>query len=89
MSVGKLRIGATPAAMKADEGNDSLDTLIRQAIGKEPLFSFSRTGDGPVQWFQLLHGLEQQGNKVTSKNGCIHSIQHFSRFLSILDKLVG
>ncbi|XP_070027134.1 uncharacterized protein [Nicotiana sylvestris] len=62
MSVGKLRIGATPAAMKADEGNDSLDTLIRQAIGKEPLFSFSRTGDGPVQWFQLLHGLEQQDN---------------------------
>ncbi|XP_059304772.1 uncharacterized protein LOC132056541 isoform X1 [Lycium ferocissimum] len=62
MPVAKLSIGATPAAMKADEGNDSLDTLIRQAIGKEPLFSFSRTGDGPVQWFQLLHGLEQQDN---------------------------
>ncbi|CAN4085891.1 unnamed protein product [Withania somnifera] len=60
MPVAKLSLGATPAAMKADEGNDSLDTLIRQAIGKEPLFSFSRTGDGPVQWFQLLHGLEQQ-----------------------------
>ncbi|MCD7461704.1 hypothetical protein HAX54_046838 [Datura stramonium] len=62
MPVAKLSIGATQAAMKADEGNDSLDTLIRQAIGKEPLFSFSRTGDGPVQWFQLLHGLEQQDN---------------------------
>lgn len=62
MPVAKLSIGATQAAMKADDGNDSLDTLIRQAIGKEPLFSFSRTGDGPVQWFQLLHGLEQQDN---------------------------
>ncbi|KAF3673433.1 hypothetical protein FXO38_05603 [Capsicum annuum] len=63
MPVAKLSMGGvTPAAMKADEGNDSLDTLIRQAIGKEPLFSFSRTGDGPVQWFQLLHGLEQQDN---------------------------
>ncbi|CAN4087729.1 unnamed protein product [Withania somnifera] len=60
MPVAKLSIGSTPAAMKAEEGNDSLDTLIRQAIGKEPLFSFSRTGEGPVQWFQLLHGLEQQ-----------------------------
>lgn len=62
MPVAKLSIGATPAAMKADEGNDSFDTLIRQAIGKEPLFSFSRTGDGPVQWFQLLQGLEPQDN---------------------------
>lgn len=62
MPVAKLSIGATPAAMKADEGNDPLDTLIRQAIGKEPLFSFSRTGDGPVQWIQLLNGLEQQDN---------------------------
>ncbi|CAK9185045.1 unnamed protein product [Ilex paraguariensis] len=46
--------------MKSEEGNDSLDTYIRQAIGKEPLLSFSRTGDGPVQWIQFLHALDQQ-----------------------------
>ncbi|XP_059667108.1 uncharacterized protein LOC132312662 isoform X2 [Cornus florida] len=46
--------------MKSEEGNDSLDTIIRQAIGKEPLLSFPRTGDSPVQWIQLLHALDQQ-----------------------------
>lgn len=88
MPVAKLSIGATSAAMKADEGNDSFDTLIRQAIGKEPLFSFSRTGDGPVQWFQLLQGLEPQGNKFTQRKG-LHSYDiAISRFLCLLDKWV-
>lgn len=86
MPVAKLSIGATPAAMKADEGNDPLDTLIRQAMGKEPLFSFSRTGDGPVQWIQLLNGLEQQGTKVTLMKGLHSQYTAFSRFLCILDK---
>ncbi|KAI3793017.1 hypothetical protein L1987_35629 [Smallanthus sonchifolius] len=45
--------------MKSDEGTDSLDTFIRQAVGKEPLFSFSRTGDSPTQWIQLLHTFDQ------------------------------
>ncbi|KAK6155682.1 hypothetical protein DH2020_009930 [Rehmannia glutinosa] len=46
-------------AMKSEEGNDSLDTFIRQAIGKEPLLPFTRTADSPVQWIQLLHALDQ------------------------------
>ncbi|XVF12521.1 hypothetical protein REPUB_Repub08aG0125600 [Reevesia pubescens] len=46
--------------MKSEEPNDSLDTFIRQAIGKEPFLSFSRAGDSPVQWIQLLHALDQQ-----------------------------
>ncbi|XP_052491214.1 uncharacterized protein LOC105791160 isoform X2 [Gossypium raimondii] len=46
--------------MKSEEPNDSLDTFIRQAIGKEPLLSFSRAGDSSVQWIQLLHALDQQ-----------------------------
>ncbi|PIN22261.1 hypothetical protein CDL12_05017 [Handroanthus impetiginosus] len=45
--------------MKSEKGNDSLDTLIRQANSKEPLLPFSRTGDNPVQWIQLLHALDQ------------------------------
>lgn len=60
MPVAKLLASSTPDAMKAEEGNDSLDTFIRQAVGKEPFFSFSRTGDSPVQWIQLLHALDQQ-----------------------------
>ncbi|KAK3037182.1 hypothetical protein RJ639_030075 [Escallonia herrerae] len=59
MPVAKLTEIGAPDAMKSEEGNDSLDTIIRQAIGKEPFLSFSRTGDSPVQWIQLLHALDQ------------------------------
>ncbi|KAF5207715.1 C2h2-like zinc finger protein [Thalictrum thalictroides] len=45
---------------KLEEGNDTLDTFIRQAIGKEPVLSFSRAGDNPVQWIQLLQALDHQ-----------------------------
>lgn len=61
MPVTKLLGTSTPDAMKVDEGTDSLDTFIKQAVGKEPLFSLSRTGDSPVQWIQFLHQLDQQG----------------------------
>lgn len=61
MPVAKLLGTSSADAMKAEEGSDSLDTFIKQAVGKEPSFSFSRTGDSPVQWIQLLHALDQQG----------------------------
>ncbi|XVE64245.1 hypothetical protein DITRI_Ditri07aG0085900 [Diplodiscus trichospermus] len=60
MSVAKLKAANSADVMKSDEPNDSLDTFIRQAIGKEPFLSFSRAGDSPVQWIQLLHALDQQ-----------------------------
>lgn len=60
MPVAKVLGASTPDAMKIDEGTDSLDTFIRQAVGKEPLFSLSRTSDNPVQWIQFLHQLDQQ-----------------------------
>ena len=59
MPVAKLKASNSPELMKS-EGNDSSDTIIRQAI-KEPLLSFSRAGDSPVQLIQLLHALDQQG----------------------------
>ncbi|XP_076920441.1 uncharacterized protein LOC143581565 [Bidens hawaiensis] len=59
MPVAKLLGASNLDAMKSDEGTDSLDTFIRQAVGKEPLFSFSRTGDSPTQWIQLLHTFDQ------------------------------
>lgn len=61
MPVAKVLGASTLDTMKIDEGTDSLDTFIRQAVGKEPLFSLSRTGDNPVQWIQFLHQLDQQG----------------------------
>ncbi|KAL9338524.1 hypothetical protein Peur_070293 [Populus x canadensis] len=46
--------------MRPEEGNDSsLDTFIRDAIGRQPLLSFSRPNDKPVQWIQLLNALDQ------------------------------
>ena len=61
MPVAKLKAPNTTEVVKAEEGNESLDTFIKQAIGKEPLLSFSRNGDSSVQWIQLLQALDQQG----------------------------
>lgn len=60
MPVARLKDSSTSDAMKSEDGNDSLDSFIRQAIGKEPFLSFSRAGESPVQWIQLLHALDQQ-----------------------------
>ena len=68
MPVAKLKASNYPDVMKPEEGNDSLDTIIRQAIGKEPFLSFSRAGESPVQWIQLLHALDQQGIRIVQLN---------------------
>lgn len=60
MPIAKLKASNSLDAMKSEEGNDSLDTIIRQ-VAKEPSISFSRAGDSPVPWIQLLHALDQQG----------------------------
>lgn len=64
MPVAKLPASGTIDFRKTDDGSDSLDTIIRQAIGKEPLLSFPRAGVSPVQWIQLLNALDQQGNSI-------------------------
>ncbi|CAH8384463.1 unnamed protein product [Eruca vesicaria subsp. sativa] len=43
------------------DGNDSLDMLIRRAVGKDPFLSFPRPDNNSVQLFQLLHNLERPG----------------------------
>ncbi|XP_047322216.1 uncharacterized protein LOC124926095 [Impatiens glandulifera] len=58
MPVAKLKSTSTMDALKSEEGNDSIDTIIRQAIGRESVLSFPRTGESPVQW--MLHALDQQ-----------------------------
>ncbi|XP_021730062.1 uncharacterized protein LOC110697036 isoform X2 [Chenopodium quinoa] len=60
MPLPQIKAAGAADAMKTEDGNDSLDTFIRQAIGKEPFLSFSRANDSPVQWIQLLHALDQQ-----------------------------
>ncbi|XP_021765091.1 uncharacterized protein LOC110729635 [Chenopodium quinoa] len=60
MPLPQIKAAGAADAMKMEDGNDSLDTFIRQAIGKEPFLSFSRANDSPVQWIQLLHALDQQ-----------------------------
>lgn len=61
MPVAKLSTSGSLNAMKSEEWNDYLDTFIGQGIDKEPLLPFSRTGDNPVQWIQLLNALDQPG----------------------------
>ncbi|RDX92733.1 hypothetical protein CR513_25092, partial [Mucuna pruriens] len=56
MPIAKLKASGTPD-VKTEE---KIDTIIRQAIGKEPFVSFPRTSDSPVQWIQLLHALDPQ-----------------------------
>ncbi|KAK7315067.1 hypothetical protein VNO77_33599 [Canavalia gladiata] len=58
MPVAKLKASGTPDVMKTE---DRIDTIIKQAIGKEPFLSFPRANESPVQWIQLLHALDQQG----------------------------
>ncbi|WZZ25802.1 hypothetical protein YC2023_009203 [Brassica napus] len=43
------------------DGNDSLDMLIRRAVGKDPFLTFHRPENSPVQLFQLLNTLERPG----------------------------
>lgn len=61
MPIPNLKAANTLDVMKSEEGNDSLDAVIRQAIGKEPFLSFPKAGDSSVQFIQLLQALEQQG----------------------------
>ena len=63
-SGGRMPFPKIKASSAADANNDSLDTYITQAIGKEPLLSFSKANDAPVQLFQLLHSLDQGTGNV-------------------------
>ncbi|KAL6545211.1 hypothetical protein OROHE_009876 [Orobanche hederae] len=63
MPAAKLCSSGTLNAMKLEEGNNSLDTFIRQAIGKEHILPSTKTADSqvhrPVQWIQWFNGLDQ------------------------------
>ncbi|KAL0763206.1 hypothetical protein Bca101_079357 [Brassica carinata] len=52
-------------SMVKQDGNDSLDMLIRRAVGKDPFLSFPMPDNNPVQLFQLLHNLERPGMIVS------------------------
>ncbi|WJX71497.1 hypothetical protein P8452_55485 [Trifolium repens] len=56
LPVAKLKASDTPDVTRTEDG---IDTIIRQAIGKEPLFYFPRGGDSPGQLIQLLNTFDQ------------------------------
>ncbi|XP_024029209.1 uncharacterized protein LOC21389944 isoform X2 [Morus notabilis] len=73
MPIPKLKAANTLDVMKSEEGNDSLDAVIRQAIGKEPFLSFSKAGDSSVQFIQLLQALEQQAGTSSKLEPSLNS----------------
>lgn len=87
MSTAKVKACSSPDAMKSEgklvkpekESQDTLDSIIRQAIGKDPFLSFPRASDNPVQWIQLLHALDQQGSgniyKKLNTENCIEGTE--------------
>ena len=92
MSAAKIKAYSTSDAMKSEgklvkpekEGQDTLDNIIRQAIGKDPFLSFSRASDNPVQWIQLLHALDQQGiNKVSRSSKVENCIEGMEQSLEL------
>ncbi|XP_058076044.1 uncharacterized protein LOC131224739 isoform X2 [Magnolia sinica] len=105
MPVAKLRACSISDAMKPEqkvgkpekEGHDSLDGFIRQAMAKEPFFPFSRAGESPVQWIQLLHALDQQGTNNFSNGpkvdnaieGKEHSLEHCNGVSSFASEING
>ncbi|XP_072978724.1 uncharacterized protein [Typha angustifolia] len=87
MSVAKVRSCSAPDAMKPEksemlekEEQGSVGNFMRQAIGKEPVLSLSRSGDSSVQWIQLLHALDQQGSSRVSEyskvDNCVEGNNH-------------
>uniref|UniRef100_A0A1D1XV41 Lissencephaly-1 n=1 Tax=Anthurium amnicola TaxID=1678845 RepID=A0A1D1XV41_9ARAE len=69
MSMAKVSTYRAPAVIieqktgpLENEGHDSLEKLIMETIGKEQFLSFSRPGESPIQWIQLLNALDPQGH---------------------------
>lgn len=80
MPIAKLKASGTPDVMKTE---DRIDTLIRQAIGKEPFIPFPRASESPVQWIQLLHALDPQGVSNTFSGLNIIFLEvHFQKHLA-------
>lgn len=53
------------------KGQESFDKLIRQTIGKDPLLSFSRSGENSVHLINLLHALDQHSGNKLSKSSTV------------------
>ena len=68
---------ASHGTMDVVKTEDRMDTIIRQAIGREPFVSFPRATDSRVQLTQLIHALDQQGvsNSFSGSNICAFLFQ--------------
>ncbi|KAF2542103.1 hypothetical protein F2Q68_00030159, partial [Brassica cretica] len=69
------------------DGNDSLDMLIRRAVGKDPFLTFHRPENSPVQLFQLLNTLERPGNcLIVSVQGLLQDLESVDWVLMMVDR---
>lgn len=72
------------------DGNDSLDMLIRRAVGKDPFLTFHRPENSPVQLFQLLNTLERPGNcLIVSVQGLLQDLESVDWVLMMVDSMCG
>lgn len=74
MQVAELEASGTPDVMQPE---DSVDTIIRQAAGREPLLCVPRASENTEHWLQLLHVFDQQGD--SNFNSCLNIF--FLRFM--------
>ncbi|CAJ2666745.1 unnamed protein product [Trifolium pratense] len=58
LPVAKLKASDTPDVMRTEDG---IDTIIRQAIGKDSLLYIPRANENPGQLIQLLSAFDQLG----------------------------
>lgn len=62
MSVAKVKTPNALGRVNFKEETDFLSRFIKQGIGKYPCLSPPRSIDSPVQWLQLPHTFDNQGN---------------------------
>lgn len=93
MSVTKVRACSSIDAMLPEqqslkpekEGQDPLDNIIKQAIGKESFLSFSSAGDGPVRWMHLFN--HQGSTKVAKGSRVENGVGGKEHFLELCNGL--
>lgn len=60
MPAEKPKTATSLDVMKSEEPKDSIDNIIRHAIGRDSFTPFQRAENSPVQWIQMFQALDQQ-----------------------------
>jgi len=89
--VNKIRAVSTSDAVKSrgqlvkpEKGfQDTLDSTIQQAIGKDSFFPFLSAGDSP-EWIRLRHALDQLGSSKVSRSSFLSEMNGFEESMVIM-----